>query len=105
MEKEVWTVKEVIRVLNIDEGFVAALEREQIITVIRDETRGGELIPRPEIDKIRIAKTLVEDMDINLPGVEVILTMRQNMIDMRRQFDDILKDLAQELQSRIGRKT
>jgi MerR family transcriptional regulator/heat shock protein HspR len=44
-------------------------------------------------------------MDINLPGVEVILTMRQNMIDMRRQFDDILKDLAQELQSRIGRKT
>ncbi len=37
-------------------------------------------------------------MGVNLAGVEVILRMRQSMIEMRRQFDSILEDLAQELQ-------
>ena len=46
----------------------------------------------------------MEEMDVNLPGVEVILRMRQNMIDMRRQFDDILEDLARELRKRIVQK-
>ncbi|HNR51975.1 MAG TPA: chaperone modulator CbpM, partial [Deltaproteobacteria bacterium] len=97
MEKDVWTVREVVEILNIDEEFIAALQREDIITLMRDDSRGGNLLRRQEIDKIRVAKVLVEDMDINLPGVEVILGMRQNMIDMRRQFDDILKDLADEI--------
>ena len=40
-------------------------------------------------------------MGVNLPGVEVILRMRQMMFDMRRQFDEILEDLAQEFQERL----
>jgi MerR family transcriptional regulator/heat shock protein HspR len=40
-------------------------------------------------------------MEVNLPGVEVILQMRQNMLDMRRQFDDILEDLARRLHDKI----
>jgi uncharacterized protein (DUF433 family) len=35
--------------------------------------------------------------------VEVILRMRQMMFDMRRQFDEILDDLAQEFQDRLKR--
>ena len=97
MEKDVWTVREVVELLNIDEDFIAALQKEDIITLMRDDSRGENLLRRQEIDKIRVAKVLIEDMDINLPGVEVILGMRQNMIDMRRQFDDILKDLADEI--------
>jgi hypothetical protein len=43
-------------------------------------------------------------MGVNLPGVEVILRMRQMMFDMRRQFDEILDDLAQEFQGRLKRE-
>ena len=39
-------------------------------------------------------------MDVNLPGVEVILRMRQNMLAMRKQFDDILEDITQKIQTR-----
>ncbi len=102
MEKEVWTVKEVIEVLNVDEGFIATLEKEDVITLITDETGREKLLPNQEIDKIRVARILMEEMDINLPGIEVILRMRQNMIDMRRQFDEILEDLAREMQKRLG---
>jgi MerR family transcriptional regulator/heat shock protein HspR len=39
----------------------------------------------------------MEDMDVNLPGVEVILRMRENMVQMRRQFDAILEELAVQI--------
>jgi hypothetical protein len=42
-------------------------------------------------------------MGVNLPGVEIILRMRQMIFDMRRQFDEILDDLAQEFQGRLKR--
>ena len=40
-------------------------------------------------------------MDVNLAGVEVILRMRQMMFDMRKQFDVILEDLAQQLREKL----
>lgn len=102
MEKDVWTLKEVIEALHIDEKLITSLEREDVITLATDEAGREKLLPYREIDKVRVARILMEDMDINLPGVEVILRMRQNMIDMRRQFDEILEDLARELQKRLG---
>lgn len=104
MEKDAWTIKEVIEILHVDQKLVTTLEQEDIITLITDETGREKLLPGREIDKIRVARILIEEMDINLPGVEVILRMRQNMIDMRRQFDDILEDLARELRKRIVQK-
>ncbi|HPW69250.1 MAG: chaperone modulator CbpM [Desulfomonilia bacterium] len=101
MKKDVWTLKEVIEILHIDQGLVTTLEQEDIITLTTDETGRERLLSSREIDKIRVARVLMEEMDINLPGVEVILRMRQNMIDMRMQFDDILEDLARELQKRL----
>jgi MerR family transcriptional regulator/heat shock protein HspR len=56
-----------------------------------------------ELERLKLVKALVEDMGVNLPGVEVILRMRQMMFDMRRQFDEILDDLALEFQSRLKR--
>lgn len=104
MEKDAWTIKEVIEILHVDQKLVTTLEQEDIITLITDETGREKLLPGREIDKIRVARILMEEMDVNLPGVEVILRMRQNMIDMRRQFDDILEDLARELRKRIVQK-
>ena len=101
MEKDAWTIKEVLAILHVDQKLVTTLEQEDIITLITEEPGREKLLPGREIDKIPVARILIEEMDINLPGVEVILRMRQNMIDMRRQFDDILEDLARELRKRI----
>ena len=43
-------------------------------------------------------------MGVNLAGIEVTLRMRQSMIEMRKQFDSILEDLAQELQDALRKK-
>ena len=98
MAKEFWTVTEVIELFQVKESFLSDLEKEEIVCPTCREERSPKLFSSTELEKLRIAKILVEEMEVNLSGVEIILRMRQNMIDMRRQFDAILKDLAQQLQ-------
>jgi MerR family transcriptional regulator/heat shock protein HspR len=57
------------------------------------------------MEKIRLAKILIEDMGVNLPGVEVIIKMRQNMFEMRKQFDSILEDLAKTLNVTLKKRS
>jgi MerR family transcriptional regulator/heat shock protein HspR len=97
MAKELWTVAEVLEFFQVEEGLLKALESEEIICSACDEGLPTRLFDMHELEKVRIAKVLMEEMDVNLSGVEVILQMRQNMIDMRRQFDAILEDLAEQL--------
>ena len=97
MTKEYWTISEVLEIFQIDERFLSDLEEEEIVCPTCPENASGKLFSAIEMEKLRLAKILVEDMDVNLPGVEVILRMRQGMIEMRRQFDAVLEDLAHHL--------
>lgn len=94
MAKEFWTVSEVIEIFQIDEGTIAYLEEEEIVCPECFDEHPDKRFKAVDLDKLRLVKILMEDMDVNLPGVEVILRMRDNMIQMRQQFDDILEDLA-----------
>jgi MerR family transcriptional regulator/heat shock protein HspR len=104
MAREFWTVNEVIEFFEVDERFLADLEEEELICPLcRDETP-DKIFPAEELEKLRLAKILVDDMGVNLPGVDIILRMRQMMFDMRKQFDDILEDLAGNIQKRLSEK-
>jgi MerR family transcriptional regulator/heat shock protein HspR len=98
MAKELWTITEVVEIFQVDEQFLSDLEEEEIVCPVCGEDKKAKVFPFQELEKLRLAKILMEDMGVNLEGVEVILRMRQNMDDMRRQFDTILEDLAKELQ-------
>lgn len=101
MAKELWTVSEILEILKINKIFIATLEQEEIICPTCSENALDKVFCFDELEKMRVAKILVEDMDVNLPGVEVILRMRQSMIDMRKQFDAILGELAGDLEERF----
>ena len=103
MAKEFWTVTEVVEVFQIEERFIEELEEEEVICPICRDEPPGKLFTPSDMEKLRLAKILVEDMGVNLAGVEVILRMRQDMIEMRRQFDDILEDLAKQLQKTFNK--
>ena len=94
MTKEYWTVSEVIEIFQMDENIISYLEEEEIVCPECFDAHPTKRFSAMELDKLRLVKVLMEDMDVNLPGVEVILRMRQNMLQMRKQFDDILEDLA-----------
>jgi MerR family transcriptional regulator/heat shock protein HspR len=102
MAKEFWTITEVVERFQITEGFLSELEEEEIVCSVCRENDSNKVFTSEDLERLRLAKILVEEMGVNLAGVEVILGMRQRMIEMRRQFDDIFQDLAGHIQEKLG---
>jgi MerR family transcriptional regulator/heat shock protein HspR len=105
MAKVFWTINEVSEAFEVEERFLIELENEEIICSVCSGDPPTKKYTSNELEKLRLVKILTEDMGVNLEGVEVILRMRQSMIEMRRQFDSILEDLAQELKGAFGEKS
>lgn len=101
MTKEYWTVSEVIEIFEISSTFLTILEEEEIICPSCREEDNERIYSCEDMEVLRIAKILTEEFDVNPPGVDIILHMRKQMIDMRKQFDDILLDLAEKLRDRL----
>ena len=101
MDKEFWTVEEVVQIFEVDERFLHELEEEDILCPVCRDEPSSKVFSTSELEKIRLAKLLVEEMDVNVAGVEIILRMRQMMFEMRKQFDDILEDLARQVHEKM----
>ena len=43
-----------------------------------------------EIDAALVARTLIRELDVNAPGVEIILRMRTELLAQRRQVRELL---------------
>ena len=102
MDKEFWTVEEVVGIFEVDERFLQELEEEDILCPVCRDKPFSKVFSTSELEKIRLAKILVEEMDVNVAGVEIILRMRQMVFEMRKQFDDILEDLARQVRKKMN---
>jgi len=91
-------IQEIVKVCRVERDFILRLEREDVIhPVIRQKKK---LYPPDQVERIRVARLLVEEMGVNLEGTEVVLHMREQMIAMQRQFNEILRLLNQKLKDR-----
>ena len=68
---------------------------------MQEESTSERVFPPDQVERIRIIDNLVNDLEVNLAGVEVIMEMRENLIRMQRQFDQILETLVKELKTRL----
>jgi MerR family transcriptional regulator/heat shock protein HspR len=95
MAKRYFRISDVVKVCSVSRRFVLFLEREDLITpVIR---KNEKLYPLKEVDRIRVAQILVHEMGVNLEGVEVVLHMREQIINMRQQLARIMAELPKHL--------
>ena len=95
MGRKFLRISEVIEICGVDEEFVHRLERESLIRPVIRQKR--KLYSLDQVDRVRVAHLLIEEMEVNLAGAEVALHMREQMIAMQRQFSEILHHLAREL--------
>jgi MerR family transcriptional regulator/heat shock protein HspR len=95
MPRKFLRITEVVKICGVDEQFVIRLEREKVIYPIVRRSR--KLYPLDQVDRVRVARLLIEEMGVNLEGTEVALHMRDQMIAMQRQFNEILRLLGREL--------
>jgi len=93
MERKFFRITEVAEMCGVDREFVVRLEEEQVIQpVVRSNAK---YYRRDQVERVRIARLLMHEMGVNLEGAEVALHMREQMIAMQRQFNEILRRLAQ----------
>ncbi len=98
MPRKYLRMTEVTKICGVDVKFVTRLEQEQVIhSIVR---RSEKLYPLDQVDRVRVARLLIEEMGVNLEGAEVALHMREQMIAMQRQFHEILRLLSEERKKR-----
>ena len=84
MAKKYLPIYEVVRVCSVSEDFILSLEREQVI--VPAKRKGQRVYSLDQVDRIRVARNLMEELGVNVEGVEVVLHMREQIINMRRQL-------------------
>lgn len=64
-------------------------ERDKVIfTIVR---RRARLYDMDQVYRVRGAQLSIEEMRLNLEGVEVALQMREQRIAMQRQFNEVFR--------------
>ena len=95
MARKYLRITEVTKICSVDIKFVKRLEQEQVIRpIIR---RQEKVYPLDQVDRVRVARLLIEEMGVNFEGAEVALNMREQMIAMQRQFNEILRLLGKRI--------
>src|SRR4051794_37403269 len=56
-----------------------------------------------DVERARVIALLTQELEVNMPGAEVILRMRDDMIAMQRQFEEILASLCVELRRGLAK--
>ena len=102
MAQQYYLRRQVIETFGFEEDFLVELETEELIYTVKVDTTPERVYPPDQFERLRVIYNLINDLDVNLPGVEVILGMRENMIRMQKQFDSILETLVQELKGRLA---
>ena len=55
-----------------------------------------------DLERLEVILTLARDMGVNLAGIEIILNMREKMVEMEKQMTEFAAVVQQEL-SRVAR--
>jgi MerR family transcriptional regulator, heat shock protein HspR len=95
--KKQFSLEEVIRIFGISKYTICRIEAEGFIQVRREQD-GCRTFSADDLERIRLIVELSRDLGVNWAGVEVILHMRERMMDMQRQLDEIFRDLGRRME-------
>jgi MerR family transcriptional regulator, heat shock protein HspR len=89
-----YTRKQVIELLEIDDGFLVSLEGEEIVARDAPSDSPAEF-SELMLERARVAQNLVRDLDVNLPGVAVIVRLREELAGLRHRLEEVLTQTGQ----------
>lgn len=88
MAERFYSIKVAAELVGMHEQSLRLYERRGLVTPNR--TRGNaRRFTEADIEQIRFIKRLVDDLGVNLAGVEVIMHMRQQLLDAQRELDEL----------------
>lgn len=84
--------REIVQLLELDEGFIVSLESEDIIQL--DEPEGAPTgYSEQMLERARVAYNLVSELDVNMAGAAIIVRMREDMSSLRMQLEGLVTEI------------
>jgi MerR family transcriptional regulator/heat shock protein HspR len=92
MEKHYYTIKVAAELCGLHEQSLRMYERRGLISPQRSP---GNIrhFNDADVEQIRFIKRLVDELGVNLAGVEVIMHMRQQLLDAQRELAALRREL------------
>src|SRR5215831_5996166 len=99
MADELYTISVAAELCGMHEQSLRMYERRGLITPQRS---AGNMrrFSDADVERIRFIKRLVDDLGVNLAGVEVILHMRQQLVEAQEE----LEAMRREVEGREARR-
>ncbi len=94
-------VREVCVELQLEVSTVRQLAEEGLVEVRRPTSGGEDVVSAEDAERMRVIAVLMNELEVNLAGVEVILHMRNESLSMRRQFDEVVETLVVEMKKHL----
>jgi hypothetical protein len=89
-----YTLREICELLELDDVLAGELVREAVL--VADPERG--LYSAAMVERARVARELVQELEVNVAGAAVIVRLREELVDLRRAA----RELARELERARG---
>lgn len=87
-----YTLHEICEIVGIDEAFASELVRESILVADADGDRADRYSVLM-LERARVARELVSELDVNLAGAAVILRLREEVVELRRGLGALAREL------------
>lgn len=95
-EEPVYVISIAARMVNLHPQTLRAYELMGLVKPAR--TAGNiRLYSEVDIERLRQITRLIDDLGVNLAGVEVILHMREQMMQMKREMDQLQREYEGEI--------
>lgn len=95
MKKRIYKLRIISEMTGIGEESIIHYEEEGLISPrIENEER---FYSQDDLERIRMIRRLTDDLGVNLAGVDIILNMREQILSMQREFEQIMADMKYEM--------
>ena len=91
MKQQYYTIKVAAELCGMHEQSLRMYERRGLIAPQRSPGNIRRFSAQ-DVEQIRFIKRLVDDLGVNLAGVEVILHMRQQLIEVQQELSVIRRE-------------
>lgn len=85
-----YTLREICEIVGIEEHFAAELVAEAVLVA---DTGEPDHFSERMVERARVARELAQELEINLPGVAVIVRLREEIVDLRRCVSELARRL------------
>lgn len=100
-DEPIYTRSVAAELARISEEFLRACEQERLIRT-RVMTGGGQGYSAADVRRLARIRRLREDLELDLPAVEVVLHMRRRVLDLLQEMDEMERYMRQREQELLA---